>query len=447
MVHVESLVGDRQFWITRPYEWKKLLAAKGLFVGAYVVAPFVAMQCALLAIAGFAPYRYGLGLAFNVVMACGMFVAPLMALSAVTKNFARMTLTLVGIAGIIVAVLAVAGLSGAFESGGSASSPYADRYSIPLVLLVAGFVIVLQYARRRAWLARGILLTIPAGICIAGFSLNSQMAIDSAYPAPARAMDAPLRLLFVPGDTDALKLYGAAKDDVVLQVRFEADGLTGKLAVKTDDVKLVLDGAQGAHWESPWRGVYNQDFLPGSYTVTEPFTMKRAKYEELKKGPVAMRVMLAMTVMRGGGETKLSTPDHEFTTAELGICRVTHDGDGHIVVKGCRTPMHGPDMVYVSATAPATGCDALGQTGHASEWLGSLDNDPADFAFSPVFVTNIALVKDRGMDRMSSTDAVCPGTILSLTRYATERRLREELVIPSVQLPQVSENKLNLSTD
>lgn len=28
----ESLVGDRQFWITRPYERKYLLAAKGLFI-------------------------------------------------------------------------------------------------------------------------------------------------------------------------------------------------------------------------------------------------------------------------------------------------------------------------------------------------------------------------------------------------------------------------------
>src|ERR1700730_6309594 len=28
----ESLVGDRQFWVTRPYEWKRLLTAKVLFV-------------------------------------------------------------------------------------------------------------------------------------------------------------------------------------------------------------------------------------------------------------------------------------------------------------------------------------------------------------------------------------------------------------------------------
>ncbi len=32
VIQGESLVGDRQFWLTRPYEWQKLLAAKVLFV-------------------------------------------------------------------------------------------------------------------------------------------------------------------------------------------------------------------------------------------------------------------------------------------------------------------------------------------------------------------------------------------------------------------------------
>lgn len=377
------------------------------------------------------------------MMVCGFFLAPLMALSAVTKNFARMTLTILGIAVIVVAVLAGLGVAGAFESTG-ASSPYSDRYSIPLVLSVTGFVIVLQYARRRAWLARGILLTIPAGICIAGFSLNSQMVVDSAYLEPARAMDAPLRLAFIPDAKDALKLYEGTKDEVTLQIQFEAEGLTGKQAVKTDDIKLILDGEQGLHWESPWTTEYNQELLPGSYRVTHSFAIKRAKYEEFKKSPVTIRVMLAMTVMRGGMETRMVASDQEFITAELGICRVTRGEEGNIVMKGCRTPMHGPDLVHVSATAPATGCAALGQAGHASEWIGALDQDVADFAFSPVFVTNLSLVKDGASYLASSTDSVCPGTMLSLTRYTAECRVREQLTVPGVRLPEEAKDKLVL---
>ena len=36
IVHGESLVGDRQWWVTKPYVWWKLLAAKVLVLLAFV---------------------------------------------------------------------------------------------------------------------------------------------------------------------------------------------------------------------------------------------------------------------------------------------------------------------------------------------------------------------------------------------------------------------------
>src|SRR5207249_4073654 len=57
-VQAECLVGDRQFWVTRPYEWKKLLAAKLLFVLAFVNVPLLILQIFLLLKAGFLPTSY-----------------------------------------------------------------------------------------------------------------------------------------------------------------------------------------------------------------------------------------------------------------------------------------------------------------------------------------------------------------------------------------------------
>jgi len=62
VVQGESLVGDRQFWITRPYEWKKLLTAKALFFVAFINLPLLIVQVALLWKAGFAPTSYVTGL-------------------------------------------------------------------------------------------------------------------------------------------------------------------------------------------------------------------------------------------------------------------------------------------------------------------------------------------------------------------------------------------------
>jgi len=44
LVQGESLVGDRQFWITRPYEWHKLLAAKLLSIQAIARPNRVVLQ-------------------------------------------------------------------------------------------------------------------------------------------------------------------------------------------------------------------------------------------------------------------------------------------------------------------------------------------------------------------------------------------------------------------
>src|SRR5207245_1051798 len=53
VIQAESLAGDRQFWVTRPYEWKKLLAAKVLFVLVFVNVPLLILQAFLLVKAGF----------------------------------------------------------------------------------------------------------------------------------------------------------------------------------------------------------------------------------------------------------------------------------------------------------------------------------------------------------------------------------------------------------
>ncbi len=48
VIHAEAIPGDRQFWTTRPYRWKSLLAAKVLFILAFVSAPTLLAQMYIL---------------------------------------------------------------------------------------------------------------------------------------------------------------------------------------------------------------------------------------------------------------------------------------------------------------------------------------------------------------------------------------------------------------
>src|SRR5437879_8634778 len=47
LVHGERLVGDRQFWVTRPYSWKSLFAAKVLFCAVFLILPFLISDCVI----------------------------------------------------------------------------------------------------------------------------------------------------------------------------------------------------------------------------------------------------------------------------------------------------------------------------------------------------------------------------------------------------------------
>src|SRR5215467_389552 len=53
VVHGETLVGDRQWWVSKPYIWWQLLLAKVLFAFAFVSVPLFSIQLLLLHQAGF----------------------------------------------------------------------------------------------------------------------------------------------------------------------------------------------------------------------------------------------------------------------------------------------------------------------------------------------------------------------------------------------------------
>ena len=86
VIQGEGPVGDRQFWVTRPYPWAALLGAKALALVAFIHVPSFAADCAILAARGFNPLVYlPTLLAKQVTLAIAVTV-PAAALAAVTRN-------------------------------------------------------------------------------------------------------------------------------------------------------------------------------------------------------------------------------------------------------------------------------------------------------------------------------------------------------------------------
>src|SRR5271156_2755211 len=148
LVQGESLVGDRQFWLTRPYQRRWLLAAKALFIIAFVNFPVLIFDIVLLKRTGFSLGHHAPGLLQGQFFLTGFLLLPIVTISVVTETLAQFLLVFFGVVTYII------GLSWAAVQIPSSSSSSGDIVDAMALSVVAGAclaVLVLQYFRRDTW--------------------------------------------------------------------------------------------------------------------------------------------------------------------------------------------------------------------------------------------------------------------------------------------------------
>jgi len=150
----------------------------------------------LLVEAGFHPQSYIPGLLFELLLTTGILIVPLFAMATVTANFARLTLTLLGVLIVFLCVAIVSNLG----EWSSAYVPSSDRFSLPLFVCLCGAAVLLQYSARRVWQARVLLIAGPVLIAAVLFAMSKSQDSKVAryYPRPASASAAPFQLQLAP---------------------------------------------------------------------------------------------------------------------------------------------------------------------------------------------------------------------------------------------------------
>ena len=94
VIHAEALPGDRQFWRTRPYEWKSLLGAKALFILAFVSVPVLLTDILILLVYGFPLLPNLSGLLWSQLLLTVSLALPAAALASITVGLAQLVLTI-----------------------------------------------------------------------------------------------------------------------------------------------------------------------------------------------------------------------------------------------------------------------------------------------------------------------------------------------------------------
>jgi hypothetical protein len=437
LIHAERLVGDTQFWLTRPYEWKKLLTAKLLFLVLFLYLPIFIAQCLLLAVAGFHPLSYLPGLLYNLLIITGIIVLPLVALATVTSSFARMTLTVLGILCGIAGILVLS----SYVNMEHFTVPNEPNYALALVLSVCGAAVVVQYAFRKVWLARLLLIAPPVlFICISEFIPSSSLSlIDRAYPRPASTADAPIQLSYGPDAFHQPRAYQARRaNEVEIDIPLKLSGIGEGFAVVSDGVRVSIESPSGFRWISPWVPVYMTDYLPEDKDSYVKFTMPRDIYDKLKSTPLSVRLTIALTQVQATNITNISLPSREFSVPDFGNCSPSQWMPSLTVII-CHSPVRQPPLASVRVSWSDSSCSAS-QTEHGTGvpgvgWAGKLDPDAVPFGIDPVWEFGVFPSNSNLYEHREHPRYLCPGSSVIFTRYKLARRAQISLAIQDFHLP------------
>lgn len=350
----EALVGDRQFWITRPYEWKKLLAAKAIFFLVFLNLPLLVAGMFLLARAGFGVFPHFLGLLWMQILLLLFPLLPLAALAAVTRNLAHGLVAILLVFFYLFCMVALV----AWIEDGKFSSADGDWILGAIVILAVVSVLWIQYAQRRTLLARtflgGAALVITL-VSVAGALFSRG---ESAYALLGAAQRSPIQMSIEPATWVRTQKPEpeAEGQPVYISVPITLSGLPHGSLGHVAGIMLTLETPDGFQWHSGW-STYHILLGPGEHGWAQPFEIKYKSYRRLKGVPVKSRVSLALDLYREPEPRQVALAAREFSVPEVGRCRIDAAGQSWF---SCRSPLTQPEMV-VARLDPATSTCPVGQ--------------------------------------------------------------------------------------
>jgi hypothetical protein len=445
VVHGERLVGDTQFWLTRPYEWPKFLAAKLLVLAVFLYLPFFVAQSLLLHEAGFHPFSYLHGLFYNLLLVSGIVVLPLAAFSSITTGFGRMTLVLLG---VILFVAGMALLNSILPADTNGSIPGPLGYNLSLLVLTCGCaaVVVVQFSMRNARLGWLILASVAILLTAIAFFDPDQAIVEHHYPSQSIHGWAPTPISFgTSASRQAMTNETKDKDELEIAVPVRTSEVADGYAVIPVAFKAAIEAGGGARWESPWQVIYNERYLPGISDSTMRFRIRRTVYERFKATAVTLRLTFAVDEAKSADTQSVSLTTSDFFVPGFGICTPQSpwfSRASEITGITCRSAMRQPQLTYVTTHWTEGNCSAAdSEKALGTSWVGSFETDPAEFGITSVWDTPLSLSNNWSTYREGESSHerhICPGTSVSFTGYELIARTQVGLTIQNFHLPELS---------
>lgn len=404
-VHADRLVGEEQFWITRPYDWRSMLGAKFMFVLTCVVLPYVLMQWWLLHVAGLNPFAAKAGMASSLVRFAMVPCLASMLVASVTENLA------VAFTFVAASLVVWVGLLQFILSG--TELRMSPPYEFPVFGALFGFLLLAilsyQFARRRTAHSRiaiaatlALFLQFIFGYDKQGFGASVKELIRSHYEV---SPNGSLQMVFGPGpvpyeergqDLQYLRHF----IEVKLPIRLE--GLPADARIREVNVAVTLT-AKGLRYSSPWQNAtVSQDAIG--------FPVPKDIFARIAGEEIGLHFELIGEEMRPAKVERVAVADR-FRGPMDANCTLV---DGKVF---CRYAYQ--ELVPTHVEARAT-CDGQNPATPAGAWLLRM---PSGGKVDPVVNENVSL-----------QGHVCAGDFLTFMEYGSPQRFHLVLDVSIVRL-------------
>lgn len=427
VVQDESLVGDCQFWVTRPYEWKNLLAAKILFVIAVIHIPAVLLYIVLLKLAGYPLLARSAEIIQVTTVTSLMLLLPISAFAVVTKTLWRWLLILMVL--IFFGLAAIASFTFLF---GRSSGGIADEGAFGILqpfafiaFLIA--VILVQYARRRLLRAWLLVVLAFAAFPLLGFVIPYRILTDRQFPASSSK---PVLLQVTPPTTASQSPVESGKMYVSLPV--SVTGVAGNTIVTVRGVLVTIDAPNGTHWKSEWQSTRNE-FYPGNEPSQLSFWLEKSIYDAVSSQPSHLRLLLAIDELRQTSRRRI-VAENTFILPNVGSCwLINYTTVQSAIGFDCRSDGGGPKNLLVTLASDESTCpEEKDRTASKTARMLSVGGGGLDpllpltlrsFAFGPWILSH---PEDRPQ--------ICPETPLNFATYEKLRSTRVEYDLGQIKL-------------
>lgn len=414
-VYEDAPAGDRQFWITRPYRWGNLLAAKILFLCAVINVPLFVVQLVLLRMAGFAPF-HDLHRVIVIQFVLAAFLLCVATIAVITANRTQLSRAAIVILIFLVTWTWMGTFTYSFVPGAKASASTWLVYT--LLLGLPALVVVRQYALRKTAQARWILFAGALLLTALNFAAPQETIDADSYPPLPAGADPYFKMSMpAPKRAETVRYPGVPekKDGVFIDFNVVGSDVAAGQVIEVDAIDITLQAADGAQWSSGWSPSYavleheenaaqNSGERP-PHPISSIYKVPQSFMDHAKSAPVSIHVAVAATLFQDDPGTAIAPDDRgEMKVPGVGICTVP---PAHFPMIQCRSAAEPKQLLGISRrsfiSCPPTEKDLAGPFTQTTTWVPRQQWDI--FGLSPVGTITPFFERYRGHEQELT---ICP---------------------------------------